>query len=134
MQHKQNALSSLLKLALYTFLALGTIAQVQAQSKKVDLTGTWSWTQPGRNGGPDRKTTLKLKLESDGKLTGMLITPGRNGDTETKIEDGKINGEEFTFSVTNERNGNKMARKYTAKIVEGKIKGKVEFDRNGETQ
>jgi hypothetical protein len=133
MQHKQNAITSLLKLSLYTFLALGALAQVRADDKKVDPTGTWTWTTPGRNGGPDRKMTLKLKVDTDGKLNGTLSSPGRDNQvTETKIEDGKITGEEFSFAVTREFQGNKRVTKYSAKIVDGKIKGSFEFERNGE--
>ena len=60
----QNPLSSLLKLVTCAVLALGAFAQVQA-ADKADPTGSWTWTQPGRNGGPDRKSTLKLKADGD---------------------------------------------------------------------
>jgi uncharacterized protein (DUF2147 family) len=128
---KHNKLTSLVKLGLCAFFAAGFLAQIQAQDKKAD--GTWSWTMPGRNGGPDRKMTLKLKTEGD-KVTGTLATPGRDGaTTETKIEDGKLKGDEVSFTVTREFNGNKMVSKYTGKVGET-IKGKIEFERNGETQ
>ena len=58
-------------------LLTGTIIQAQAQDKKVDPTGTYVWTQAGRNGGPDRTNTLKLKLEGD-KLTGCAFINARN--------------------------------------------------------
>jgi hypothetical protein len=79
--------------------------------------------------------TLKLKLEGE-KVTGTLTTPGRQGGdpTETKIEDGKIKGDEVSFSVTREFNGNKMTSKYNGKVTADSIKGKTEFERNGETQ
>ncbi len=133
MQQRHNHLASLVRIALCAVLALGFVTQIQAQSKKVD--GTWTWTMPGRNGGPDRKMTLKLKTEGD-KLTGTMITPGRQGaePRETKIEDGKVKGDEVTFTVTREFNGNKMTSKYNAKVTGDTLKGKVEFDRNGETQ
>ena len=134
MQQRQKTLVSLLKVGLCAFLALGMLVQAQAQEKKANPTGTWTWTMAGRNGGPDRKMTLKLKVE-DGKLTGKLITPGRDGqDVETKIEEGAIKGEEFSFNVTREFNGNKMTSKYTGKIVDGAIKGKIETERNGQTR
>ena len=60
-------------------LALGAIAQVQAADKESPA-GTWTWTQPGRNGGPDRKSTLKLKVDGD-KVTGTISAPGRGGPT-----------------------------------------------------
>ena len=58
----------LAKILLGAALMTGTIIQAQAQDKKADPTGTYIWTQAGRNGGPDRTNTLTLKLDGD-KLT-----------------------------------------------------------------
>jgi hypothetical protein len=109
-------------------LAIGTAVQA------ADATGTWSWTRPGRNGGPEQKMTLKLKADGE-KLTGTLSSPGRDGQaTETAIADGKVKGEEISFTVTREFNGNKMVTKYNGKVSADAIKGKTESDRNGQTQ
>ena len=120
---KQNTLASLLKTGLLTVLLLAAAAPLQAQDKKADPTGTWVWTSPARGQAPERKNTLKFKIDGD-KLTAKLITPGRNGDRETEITDAKVKGDEITFSVTTERNGNKMTTKYTGKIGADSIKGK----------
>lgn len=135
MKSTRNALSSFIKIGFCVALALGFLAQAQAQDKKADPTGTWGWTTPGRNGGPDRKMTLKLKVEGD-KLTGKLISPGRQGGdpTETDIADGKLKGDEVSFTVTREFNGNKMTSKYNGKVTADAIKGKIESDRGGQTQ
>ncbi len=114
-------------------MALGFLAQAQAQDKKADPTGTWSWTVPGRNGGPDRKNTLKLKVEGD-KVTGKLTSPARGGETrDTEIKDGKLKGNEVSFTVSREFNGNTFTQKYSGKVTADSIKGKMEFERNGET-
>ncbi len=128
-----NYISNLMKLAVCAVLALGFLVQAQAQDKKVD--GTYSWTVPGRNGGPERKMTLKLKAEGE-KLTGAIVSPGRQGGdpVETKIDDGKIKGDEISFSVTREFNNNKMTSKYTGKVTAEGIKGKNTYERQGETQ
>ena len=133
MQHRQPALAALLKIVTCAILALGAVAQ--AQDKKVDPTGTWTWTTPGRNGGPDRKSTLKLKLEGT-TLTGTLTAPGRQGgqSTDTAIADAKLKGEEISFTVTREFGGNKFTQKYNGKVSADSIKGKIEFERNGEAQ
>ena len=124
--------ASLVKVVACTVFALGVAAQ--AEDKKADPTGTWTWTTPGRDGGPDRKSTLKLKLEGD-KLTGTVSAPGRDGQsTETTIDDAKLKGEDISFSVTREFNGNKFTRKFNGKLSGDSIKGKVEFERNGESQ
>ena len=96
-----------LSLAACAGLALCTMAQ--AQDKKADPTGTWIWTQAGRNGGPDRTNTLVLKMEGE-KVTGKLTQPGRRGGdpTETEIKDGKMTGDELSFSITRDFGGNSM--------------------------
>ena len=132
MKSTQNALTSLFKVAVCAILALGAVAQ--AQDKKADPTGTWTWTQPGRNGGPDRKSTLKLKLEGD-KVTGTLSAPGRGGQSsDVAISEGKLKGDEISFSVTREVQGNKITSRYNGKISGDSIKGKVGTERNGQTQ
>ncbi len=124
-------------------VAFGSVAQA-ADSKGV--TGTWSWTQQGRGGAnananaTPRKSTLKLKADGD-KLTGTLSQPGRGGQggggagaapAETEISDGKIKGDEVSFSVKREFNGNAFVTKYSGKVEGDTIKGKVEMPgRNG---
>ena len=131
MKSTQNALTTLIKAAACAVLALGAVAQ--AQDKKADPTGTWTWSAPGRNGGPERKSTLKLKLEGD-KVTGTLSAPGRGGQTsDVAISDGKLKGDEISFAVTREVGGNKITAKYNGKISGDSIKGKMETGREGQT-
>ena len=115
-------------------LLLGAVSQAQAEDKKVDPSGTYTWTMPGRNGGSDRTNTLVLKLEGE-KLTGKLSSPGRNGQAnETDIVDGKVAGPEISFSIVRTFNDNTMTNKYSGKLADGVIKGKSESSRNGEPQ
>ena len=107
---------------------LVAMTTARADDKKADPTGTWSWTIIGRDGTP-RKATAKLKVE-DGKLSGTVS--GRNGDT--AIDDPKLTGDDLSFSVTREFNGNKFVQKFSGKVDGDAIKGKIEFDRNGEPQ
>ena len=132
MKSKQNALTTLIKAAACAILALGAVAQ--AQDKKADPTGTWTWSTPGRDGGAERKSTLKLKLEGD-KVTGKLSAPGRGGQSsDVEISEGKLKGNEISFNVTREFGGNKVTAKYSGKISGDSIKGKVETDRDGQTR
>jgi hypothetical protein len=131
MLYMQKALSSLITLSVCAFLALGVAAQAQ---EKVDPTGTWTWTVQGRQGGADRVMTLTLKLAGD-KLTGEIASPGRNDQVvKTEISDGKLAGDQISFSVTREFNGNKMTSKYSGKVTATTIKGKIETERNGQAQ
>jgi len=101
---------------------------VAVPAMAADATGTWKWTNE-RNG---QKIETTLKLKQDGKaLTGTIS--GRN-NSETAIEDGKVEGDTVSFKVTREFNGNKFVMNYNGKLSDDAIKGKVEFERNGEKQ
>ena len=126
--------SKFAKIVMGAVLLTGILTQAQAQDKKVDPSGTYMWTQPGRNGGPDRTNTLVLKVEGD-KLTGSVTAPGRGGAaTDIDITDGKLAGADVSFSVVRSFNGNSMTNKYAGTVADGSIKGKVEFNRNGDVQ
>ena len=130
----QPSFSVLLRVVTCAIVALSVVAQLQAADKKSDPAGTWTWTTPGRNGGADRKSTLTLKADGD-KVTGSVSSPGRDGQTtKVDIEDGKVKGDEISFSVTREFGGNKVTQKYAGKIDGDSIKGKISFERNGEAQ
>lgn len=134
MQLKSITMNKLAKILLGAALLTGAVIQSQAEDKKVDPTGTYVWTMPGRNGGPDRTNTLTLKLDGD-KLTGKISAPGRGGAaTDTDIADGKLTGADVSFTVVRSYNGNSMTNKYSGTVADGSIKGKVEFTRNGDTQ
>jgi hypothetical protein len=94
-----------------------------------DATGTWTWSFTGQDG-QTRQTTLKLKQDGE-KLTGTIT--GRN-NTETDIEDGKVEGDKVSFKVTREFNGNKFVMKYQGMLKDDTIKGTTEFERDGETR
>jgi hypothetical protein len=116
-------LTTLIKVSLCSILALGFVSSLQA----ADATGTWSWTQAARGGGADTKITLKLKVEGE-KLTGTITQPGRGGAaaTDIAITDGKVKGDDISFSVTRDMGGNTMTTKYNGKVTADAIKGKVE--------
>jgi hypothetical protein len=107
-------------------LILAIAGTVQAQDKKIELTGTWKSSMTNQND-QIRETTFKLKAEGE-KVTGTIS--GRNNDT--PIEEGTIKGDEVSFKVTREMNGNKRVTKYTGKISGDTIKGKSESERDGQ--
>jgi len=117
------------------FLGISTaVLLVAAIAQAADIGGTWTWTTPGRNGGPDRVSTLTLKVD-DSKLTGKLSTPGRDGAAvEFPVVDGKVDGENVNFNVVRENNGSSTTNKYTGTVAADKITGKIKFTRNGEAQ
>jgi hypothetical protein len=109
-------------------LMFGAACAGKAADAKVDPTGTWKWSFTGQNG-QTRETTLKLKLEGE-KLTGTIS--GRNGDT--AIENATLKDGNISFQVTREFNGNKFTQKYNGAISGDSIKGKLEFERDGQSQ
>src|ERR1700693_4216331 len=67
-----------------------------------DVTGKWTYEMQGRNGA----MTGTLNLKADGNTVTGTVS-GRGGDTE--ISDGKIDGDNVSFTVVREMNGNKVA-------------------------
>ncbi len=99
-----------------------------------DASGNWTWSTPGRNGGPDRVSTLTLKTEG-AKLTGKVSAPGRDGKAvETPIAEGKIEGDKLSFSLVREYNGNLTTNKFSGVVSADKITGKIESIRDGQPQ
>jgi len=100
--------------------ALATVAAFAA-----DVTGKWSYEMQGRNGA----MTGTINLKADGStLTGTVS--GRAGDTE--ISNGKVDGDNISFDVVREFNGNKMTMKYIGTVTADGIKFKVEREGGGE--
>ena len=126
--------SKITKIILGAAMLLAAVSQVQADDAKTDPSGTYIWTQPGRNGGPDRTNTLVLKLDG-AALTGKLTAPGRGGQPATPIDitDGKVTGAAVSFAIVREFNGNSMTNHYSGTLADGTITGKIEgVNRNGD--
>jgi hypothetical protein len=92
-----------------------------------DPTGTWTWTRPGRDGN-EVTSTLKLKADGD-KLTGKIS--GWN-NTENDISNGKVKGNEISFDVAREFNGNSMTIQYAGKIEGDSLTGDITVSRDGQ--
>jgi len=81
-----------------------------------DINGKWIAQVPGRDG-QTREMTFNFKVEGD-KLTGTVS--GRQGDT--PISDGKISGDEISFTVTSNFGGNEVKFLYKGKVTGDEIK------------
>jgi len=93
------------------FLLLAAVAAFAA-----DVNGKWVGQVPGRNG-QTREVTFNLKADG-GTLTGTVS--GRQGDVQ--IADGKIDGDNISFTQTMEFNGNSVKLIYKGKISGDEIK------------
>ena len=81
-----------------------------------DVTGKWTALVPGRDG-QMRETTFNLKVEGE-KLTGTVS--GRQGDV--PISDGKVKGDDISFTVTQSFGGNEVKSNYKGKVAGDEIK------------
>jgi hypothetical protein len=106
-------------------LAFATFALMAA-----DATGKWTYEQPGRGGGPGRPVTITLKQDG-AKLTGSVPGMGRGGDNPpppTEITDGKVDGNNVSFTVKREFNGNTMVQKFEGTLNGDEMKLKITRD------
>src|SRR3954449_8322683 len=76
-----------------------------------DVSGKWSAEVQGRNG-QTRTMTMMLKADGD-KLTGTVS--GMQG-RENPISDGKVKGDEISFTVSAETPNGTMKTNYTGKL------------------
>jgi hypothetical protein len=96
-------------------LALALITVVQAAG--ADVSGKWTAQVPGRNG-QTREQTFTFKADGE-KLTGSVS--GMQGN-QMDISDGKISGNDISFSVTMNMNGNEMKMSYKGTVSGDEIK------------
>lgn len=90
-----------------------------------DVTGTWKAEMTTPDG---QKRESSFVLKQDGAaLTGKVVSPRG----ETDIKDGKVDGDNVSFTVIRNVNGNEMKSEYTG-AVEGKtMKLKVKMGDRG---
>jgi len=102
-----------------------------------DVTGKWTYEQAGRNGGQGRPVTITLKVDGS-KLTGSVpAMGGRRGGgggapdagatppPDQAISNGKVDGNNISFEVTREFNGNSMTTKYEGTLNGDELKLKI---------
>ena len=75
-----------------------------------DATGKWTYELQGRRG--TQNVTLNLKA-SGSELTGTM-EGGRGGPIQ--ISNGKVDGDNISFEVTREFNGNSFTQKFSGKV------------------
>ncbi|MGP8242927.1 MAG: hypothetical protein ACLQVN_00235 [Bryobacteraceae bacterium] len=82
-----------------------------------DVSGKWTFEQQGRGG---NTMTITLNLKADGgTLTGTVsggMGRGGNAPPPQEISDGKVNGNDISFSVKREFNGNSFVTTYKGTV------------------
>lgn len=89
-----------------------------------DVTGKWTAETKGRDG-QTRTQTFNLKADGS-KLTGT-VSMGQMGERE--ISNGKVDGDNISFDVNVEMNGNAMTMKYTGTLSGDELKMKRDSQR-----
>jgi uncharacterized protein (DUF2147 family) len=98
---------------------------VAVSAMAADVSGKWTYEQAGRNGGPARQVTITLKQDGN-NLTGSV--PGMRDNPPTEITNGKVDGDNVSFEVKREFNGNTMVMKYDGKVSGDEMKLKITRD------
>jgi hypothetical protein len=109
-------------------LFIVTIALVAAFAlMAADVSGKWTFEQAGRQGGTPRQVTMTLKAEGS-TLTGSMPGFGRGGGDPpppTAITDGKVDGNNVSFTVKREMGGNTVVTKYEGTVSGDEMKLKI---------
>ncbi len=103
----------------------GALVALAASALAADVTGKWTAQVPGR-GGQTRETTFNFKADGE-KLTGTIS--GMQNDLE--IQDGKLKGDDVSFSVKVSFQGNEMKMSYKGKLAGDEIKFTREVEGSG---
>ena len=97
-----------------------------------DITGKWTYEAPGRGGNPGRPVTMTLKQDGS-KLTGsvpMMMGRGGGGGApqDMEIQNGKVDGDNFSFETKMEFNGQTRVTKYEGTMSGDELKMKITRD------
>jgi hypothetical protein len=106
---------------------LAVIALLALPALAADVAGTWKATAEGPNGTMER--TFVLKVDGN-KLTGET-TSTMFGKSE--ISDGKVDGDNLSFTITVKFQDNEMKLNYKGKVSGKEIKFTVESPMGGQT-
>ena len=118
--------------------AVAAVLALSAPAAAQDLSGGWEITSEGRRGAQ----TMTLMLVQDGsELSGtitMAMGGGRRGGggggggaREVEISDGSVNGNEFTFTMVIEFNGNSISQVFSGTFEGDSMEGSIEGSGRG---
>jgi hypothetical protein len=114
-----------MKLRLFLILTVA-LALFTSGAFAADITGKWTAETKGRDG---ETRTQTFNLKQDGAaLTGTVSS--QMGDS--AISEGKVDGDNISFVVKMERNGNEIKMPYTGKVNGNEIQFKRESPRGAQ--
>jgi hypothetical protein len=110
-----------------TMIRIGcSLALLLTLALAADISGKWTGDMPGR-GGETSPTTFTFKLDGD-KLTGSMTGP--QGDI--PLQEGKIAGNQISFSTTLDFGGNSIKILYKGTASGDEIKMSREREGSGQ--
>jgi hypothetical protein len=125
------------KLISFAFMAvlMTMVGPLQAQ----DVTGTWTLTysQMGRQGGQAREVSMDVTLAQEGASvtgTALVAMQGRPGGAgragggqpqEIPIADGKVEGDQLTFSMVRGQGERTMTMVFTSTVAGSEMAGQM---------
>lgn len=119
-----------------TLLALVAVFCLSFVALAADISGKWTVDASAAPAGGGRGFggggTYEFKV-AGAVLTGSITRPGRGGGDPTVMQftDGKVTGDTFTFTVTNNFQGNEFKTVYNGKSVGDKIELTFDFGGRG---
>ena len=98
-----------------------------------DISGKWTFEQPGRRVATLRTITMNLKADGsnvDRHRTGMMGRGGGGGGASghANLSNGKVDGSNVSFETKMEYNGNTRVTKYEGTLSGDEIKLKITRD------
>jgi hypothetical protein len=90
-----------------------------------DVSGKWTYQQPGRGGGDPIPVTITLKADG-AALTGTVPSMGRGGAGQpSEIVNGKVDGDHIYFEVKRQGQNGETITKYDGTVSGDSMKLKV---------
>jgi hypothetical protein len=90
-----------------------------------DVTGKWTYQQPGRGGGDPVPVTITLKQDGT-TLTGTVPGFGRGGQAPpSEITNGKVDGDNIYFEVKRQTQNGESVSKYEGTVSGDTLKLKI---------
>jgi hypothetical protein len=104
----------------------GSLALLLTLALAADISGKWMGDMPGR-GGDTTPTTFTFKIDG-GRLTGSMTGP----QGEIPLQEGKVSGDQISFSTTLDFGGNSIKILYKGTVSGDQIKMSREREGSGQ--
>jgi hypothetical protein len=109
-----------------TMLTVTTLLMIALSAQAADLAGKWAGDVPGRGGDP-MPSTFVFKVDGE-KLSGSMTGP----QGELPLQEGKVTGNQISFSTTIDAGGNNIKILYKGTLSGEQLKMTREREGSGQ--